>query len=186
VQEPYNPRGAADDILVDVQRTPSSDSKALLRFVNRWGLLGVGIPGARDFGTDGVELLGEWLSRLRQWIETLHALRRGKEKQTTWAGFAALLNEHLGGVHPTVSATDRGLQPTFRAERLLDILCFELWDQATGGRRLRRCPECGALFIPGRANQEYCTRLCANRPTVRKWKLEQKRKKNMAERQKEN
>ena len=60
-----------------------------------------------------------------------------------------------------------------------------LWDQATEGKRLRRCPECRALFPPRRANQRYCTRLCANRPTVRKWKRAQKRKKAMADREKE-
>ena len=179
--EPYRPMNIAADILLDVQRTRPEDVKALLRFVNRWGLLGVGIPGAPDFGTDGVAISSEWVARLRQWVETLHALKGGREKETTWAEFAKILNEHLGGVHPSVSITDRGVQRTFRAVRLLDVLCFELWDQATEGKRLRRCPECRALFIPRRANQEYCTRLCANRPTVRKWKREQRRKQRMGQ-----
>ncbi len=183
-QERYNPFEVADRILLDVQRTRSDDEKAILQFVNRWGLLGIGIPGAADFGADGVTFTGEWLALLRQWIETLHALRRGKERETTWAEFAATLNKHLDGVQPRLSVSERSLQRTFAAKRLLDALCFELWDQATEGKRMRRCPECHALFTPGRANQEYCTRLCANRPTVRKWKLEQRRKKRIARQRK--
>ena len=184
-QELYRPMEVAADILLDVQRTRPEETRALLRFVDRWGVLGVGIPGAPDFGADDVGLTGEWLSRLGHWIETLHALKSGRETGTTWVEFAGMLNEHLGGVHPSVRLTDHGLGRTFRADRLLDALCFELWDQATEGKRLRRCPECRALFPPRRANQRYCTRLCANRPTVRKWKRAQKRKKAMADREKE-
>src|SRR5712692_9699129 len=36
----YNPVPVAAEILLDVQRTPAHDPKALLRFVNKWGILG--------------------------------------------------------------------------------------------------------------------------------------------------
>jgi len=116
------------------------------------------------------------ISELRAWIETFHGLRSGKDKTTTWAEFASTLNEHLGHVHPALSVAREGPRQTYRVERLRDALWFELWNQATEGRRLRRCPECRALFCPGRSNQKYCTHLCANRPTVRRWKRAQKRK----------
>ena len=46
----------AAEILLDVQRAAAAEMPASgLGFVNRWGLLGVGIPGAEDFPTDGVE-----------------------------------------------------------------------------------------------------------------------------------
>src|SRR5437773_319349 len=131
----------ATGVLLDVQRTTAGDPRALLRFVTRWGLLGIGIPGASDFGADDVTSTGEWLVRLRQWIEDLHALRRGITSDTTWAKFAATLNEQLVGIHPVmITATAGGLERGFRAKRLLDALLFELWDQATEGQRVRRAP----------------------------------------------
>jgi hypothetical protein len=184
-QDFYDPMSCADKILIDVQRTRLDDAKALLGFVNRWGVLGVGIHGVPDFGADEVALSSNWLKQLQQWTEILYALENGEETNTTWAEFAAALNEHLNGIHPFVIATDRRAKRGFRASRLLDALCYALWNQAsTEGNRLRRCPECHALFAPGRANQEYCDRRCANRPTVRKWKHEQRRKRQLERRRK--
>jgi uncharacterized C2H2 Zn-finger protein len=183
-REPYDPIAVAGEIFLDVQRAAPEEGRSLLRFVTRWGLLGVGIPGASDFGADAIAVVGTWLSQLKEWIETVHRLRRGTEKGRTWDDFAATLNPHLQRIHPALGAGANGLERRFRADRLLDVLCFALWDQVTDGAHLRRCPECRALFIPSRANQEYCGHLCANRPTVRRWKKKQK-KKRLAEREKE-
>ncbi len=174
----YSPAEHASEILVHGQRAAAaSDPKALLRFVNQWGLLGVGASGAETFPADSVALTGEWLNRLTQWIETLHALESGNPPHATWEDFARTLNEHLQAIHPIAIPSARGgLRPGHRAHRLLDILLFELWEQATEGKHHRQCPECRALFIPSRSNQQYCARLCANRPTVRKWKKKDKEK----------
>jgi hypothetical protein len=184
--EYYNPMTAAADILLDVQRVESEDPKALLRFVNKWGRLGVGVP--RDaFFLDGVVLTGRYLTQLKEWIEALEALQHGKKRPRrsskslltrpwTWRDLAFELSEHLRDIHLGAVAERPKLVAVYRPRHLLDALWLELWRQATEMKRSRRCPECRVLFIPGRANQQYCTRLCANRPTVRAWKRKQKDK----------
>ncbi len=183
---PYNPIAVANAILLDVQRTSADDPKSLLRFVNRWGVLGVGIPGAPAFPADAVALTREWLARLTGWMEALYALQRRQKTTLTWRALADQLNDALRGAHPAARpAKTGGLEPVFRVERLLDALCVALWEQAADLGHFRRCPECRALFVPGRANQEYCSRLCANRPTVRKWRRAQRRKQQQTRRPKE-
>jgi hypothetical protein len=185
----------AADILLDVQRVESADPKALLRFVNKWGRLGVGVP--RDaFFLDGVVLTGRYLSQLKEWIEALEALQRGRKRMRqspkpsltrpwAWDGLAFVLSEQLRNIHLGAVAASRKLVAVYRPRNLLEALWLELWRQATEMKRYRRCPECRALFVPGRANQQYCTRLCANRPTVRAWKRKQQEKKRAQQRQTE-
>src|SRR5713226_8003780 len=45
----YDPVPHAASILLDGQRAAGRDPKALLRFVNKWGMLGIGVPGDRSF-----------------------------------------------------------------------------------------------------------------------------------------
>jgi len=193
--EYYNPMKVAADVLLDVQRTAGEDRKALLRFVNKWGMLGVGVPGD-SFFLDGVDFTGRCLTQLKEWIEGFEALQRGKKRMRrslkrspgrpwTWRTLAFELSEHVREVHLGAVRARRRLLAVYRPRNLFDALWLELWRQATEVKRHRRCPECRALFIPGRANQQYCTRLCANRPTVRAWKRKQKDKKTAEQRQKE-
>jgi hypothetical protein len=163
----YDPLDVAKDIILDAQRVSNTGLETVVRFVNKWGVLGVGIPGVERFPFDGVRLTRHWIQRLSRWLQALEELQKGPGARLTWAGLAEELNPVLGGVHPGLRVTDQGVDPIYRVSRLLDALCLEIWEQATAGMQLRRCPECRALFLPGRSNQRYCGRLCANRPTVR-------------------
>ncbi len=240
---PYDPVEEAAEILRDVQRSAGDDPKALLRFVNRWGPLGVGVPLDRNF-LDGVRYTGRKLSELKDWLEGLKALQQGRlalrpitpswvatidgiierfEKQLetrrdtaprvrvedggrtlvfpvpqmsrrqikqrirelqrdkrkprawTWKDIVFMLNENLREVRLGATRQKSSLVSLYFPNRLLEVLWLEAWKEATGVNRFRRCPECHVLFVPGRANQEYCTHLCANRPTVRRAKLRRKR-----------
>jgi len=227
----YNPVEVASEILLDAQRAAGDDPKALLRFVNKWGQLGVGVPGDPQF-LDGVESTGYCLTLLKEWIEAFRALQQGrnplqseppewikalptlratkirsyervygdrkalvfapewvkaprpkmKRPRWTWLKLAFALNEQLREIELAAYPEKRGLLPIYRPRNLYRTLWLEVWRQATGMNQFRRCPECRALFTPGRANQQYCTRQCANRPTVRRWKREQKRKRKIAQR----
>ncbi len=173
----YEPLAVAPEILLDVQRTRADDPPALLRFVNRWGQLGVGIPGAREFGADGVAFTGEYLAWLSELVQTLHALQCGEKTAMSWNDVAEQLSHALADVHFGARPTKHALVPRFPVPRLLDALLLEVWAMATGGKRLRQCPECQALFIHGREDKRYCTAACAKRRTVREWKRRQRRKK---------
>ncbi len=177
--ERYNPVDVAKNILLDVQRTEADNPQALLRFVTKWGRLGIGIPDEETFPFDGVAATGQCLVWLQRWLEAYHELKRGRKTEAAWPTLAEMLRGALAGIQPDCRPMKRGLDPLYRVPRLLDALWLEVWEIATEGKRLRRCPECRALFLPGRANQDYCTHQCANRPTVRRAK--QKRKVMMAQ-----
>lgn len=171
----YDLTEVADEILTDAQSAAGGDPKTLLHFVNRWGVLGVGVPGYQEFSFDGVELTHQHLSWLKERIEALGALRGRRQTSATWADLAFDLNSVLGGIHPAARPTGHGLVPVHHLSRLWDALCFRLWERATESRRLRRCPECRTLFFPRRVSHKYCTRRCVNRITVRRWRRKQKR-----------
>jgi len=179
----YNPTDSLREVLSAAQQAAAAGTaKAALAFVNRWGTLGVGIPDDETAEWDGVELTLEWLRRVRNWLEGYRDLTKGKKTNAAWASLRDVLAgaEMLGSVRHDVRASERGLQACFRLPTLLSAIAVGLWDTAVAGdRRLRRCPECSALFVPSRTNQEFCTRLCANRPTVRA----AKRKRRLRERQ---
>lgn len=170
----YNPIVVAGEIILDVQRIPPTNPVALLRFVNKWGHLGVGIPGQEGFGYDGVLVTGKYLQKITWWIETYQALQNKMEVDSSFGELASFLNGVLGEIHPGVNPTKKGLNPIYRVSRFIDALWLECWETATSGKKLNRCPDCRALFLPGRANQMYCTRRCAIRPTVRKAKAKKR------------
>lgn len=178
----YEPLKVAAEILLDVQRTRADDPHALLRFVNRWGRLGVGIRGAPEFDVDGVELTGEWLAWLTAMVQTLGALQHGQKAPMDWQGVADEFTQALAWVHFGAQPAKHGLVPAFPVPRLLDALMLEVWGMATGGKRLRQCPECQALFIHGREDKRYCTAACARRRTVREWKRKHRRKRGTTRR----
>jgi hypothetical protein len=174
----YEPLAVAPEILLDVHRTRVDDPTALLRFVNRWGPLGVGIPGAPQFEADGVAFAGEHLAWLSGLAQTLHALQRGEKTAMSWNEMADQLTRALANVHFGARPTKHALVPHFPVPRLLDALVLEVWDMATEGKRLRQCPECQALFIHGREDKRYCSAACAKRRTVREWKRRQRRRRD--------
>ncbi len=171
----YDPVPVAAEILLDAQRGATADAQGLLDFVNRWGCLGVGIPGKEDFGADGVGKTGEAFRELAAWIEALHALQRGRRTTHTWVDVVELFESRLRGVRLSASLTREGLVPRLPVLRLLDALYLELWGVATGGKRLRRCKRCEHFFIRGREDQIFCTGRCARLWHVRRWKQQQRR-----------
>lgn len=172
---PYDPVPVAAEILLDAQQAATADAQGLLDFVNRWGRLGVGIPGKEDFGADGVGKTREALRELAGWVATLHALQRGKPDTRNWPDVIELFESRLGGVRLSARLTREGLVPRLPLVRLLDALYLELWGAATGGKRLRRCKRCERFFIRGREDQIFCTGRCARLWHVRRWKRRHRR-----------
>jgi hypothetical protein len=167
---PYRPIPLADEILLEAQQAARADRQGLLGFVNRWGLLGVGIPGKPDFGADGVEHTGEALRTLSAWMAALHALQQGTGTPHTWAELIEVFEVQLEGVRFSAHLGRRGLVPRLPVRRLLDALYLELWSVATGGKRLRRCKRCAHFFLRTRPDRIFCTGRCARLWHVRKWK----------------
>lgn len=172
----YNPAAKGKEIWLDIQRCSPEDPKALLKFVNKWGRLGIGIPEEELFPFDAVIATGQYLKTISRWIQTYEALQKGRTKESSFKTLAFYLNEFLTGIRPGVQPTKKGLDPIYQVSRLSDVLWLECWEMATTGKQLLRCPECRAYFLPGRANQMYCNRRCAIRPTVRKAKAKKRKK----------
>jgi len=61
----YKPLEKSEDILVEVSRLTLSDPSEVLRFVNKWGRLGVGVPGEENYNFDAVTLTVKYLRLLR-------------------------------------------------------------------------------------------------------------------------
>src|SRR4029434_6981173 len=113
----YNPLDFTRQILAAVQQAAAGNKeRASLGFVNRWGRLGVGIPGDPYASWDGVALTHERLRQVRDWIEAYAALSKGKATAATWPSLGDFLNsdEMLAGVHHEAADTERGLVPRFR------------------------------------------------------------------------
>jgi hypothetical protein len=160
-------------LLRDVQRVDLSDTNKVLGFVTRWGPLGIGAPPDDTFLFDGVAAAIAHLRQVRRWLEAFHALQRGARgapSVATWSSLADGLHAHLSGVHLSARATDRGLVVLYSVTTLIDSIWLEVWNIATEGKRLRRCRECSTLFPPSRLDQVFCTKRCADRPAIRKWK----------------
>ena len=171
----YDPIPVASAILLDAQRAATADAQGLLTFVNRWGVLGVGIPGKDDFAADSVTKTGEALRELSEWIGTLNALQRRRATDRTWTDVVQLFETRLGGVRLSATVQSGTLVPRLPVARLLDALYLELWGVATRGKQLRQCKRCARFFIRGREDQIFCTGPCARLWHVRKWKRAHRR-----------
>ena len=137
----------------------------------------MGIPGAEDFGADGVGWTGEALRELTGWIQALYALQHRQPTPLTWVELATMFEVRLAGVHLGARPLRHGLVPRFPLRRLLDALYLELWGLATEAKRLRRCPRCTHFFIRGREDQKFCTGRCARLWHVKRWKKKQRQQK---------
>lgn len=182
---PYDPLKVAAAILLDAQGVAVDDPAALLAFVNRWGRLGVGLPGADDFGADGVQRTGAALRELTGWMGILYALQQGRPTTATWIGLAEMLQARLGGVHLGARPMRVGLRPVFPLRRLLEALYLELWGLATQAKRLRQCPRCQHFFIRGREDQIFCTGRCARLWHVKRWKQRARQRRRRHQHQEE-
>ena len=182
----YDPVPVTDDILTDVSRLDLERSERLLAFVNHRGCLGVGIPippsvrsegwtGGRDRyirSFDGVQVTRKWLAWIQKRLVALADLQEGRRRD--WDEFAFDLSSVLGNIRPATRPMANGLVPCYSVPRLLDALFLGMWQRATGGARMRRCPECGALFMPDRRDQMYCKtdgqQKCARRASVKRFR----------------
>ncbi len=174
----YDPLGRdGDDIFLDLQAIRFNDAADLLRFVNDWGTLGVGIPGAPNCRVDGVELAGQRLATLASWL-TATRRARGKSGELTRAQVSDELLAEL--THPlgSQSAIDYIRNGRFLLPSLWTALCLRLWESVHGELRLRSCANdrCRRTFVVRRKSQRFCTWACGNRWTVRRWKQKQRKR----------
>jgi predicted RNA-binding Zn ribbon-like protein len=180
----YKPTERSDEILEEVTKLDTASSAALLGFVRKWGLLGVGFPGWEDFAEcESVEQARQKLNLLRDCVSFYFTWYGGAKSRTTAertqgaVGLAETLGALLGRVHPAVRVHAGKFEPFHRVHSLMDAISLQLWMQVTEAKRFRRCPEpiCKALFVPGREDQEYCSRACVNRANVRNWRRKRRK-----------
>jgi hypothetical protein len=143
-----------------------------------------------------VKLLAKWLWAMQQrrWHDpALPSLRQvqnlirnnplplqsGTRPRAYWAAFAGELNKCLSPVRPHLILGNEGLHQHFRPRCLAELLYLTIWRAATDEHSiLRECRCCRGLFSVLRTNQKkkYCSRVCKNRFTVRKWRSKQAKK----------
>lgn len=87
-----------------------------------------------------------------------------------WRAFASSIEEHLRRIHPAMRwEPGRGPVPTWRVRAPIDAIWAAIWDEATTGGKIVRCPGCHTWFSRSRRNQVYCSDACANRARFRRW-----------------
>jgi hypothetical protein len=95
---------------------------------------------------------------------------RGDRERRHWQAFGASLDRHLRGIYPAIGwDRDAGAIPAWTASRLIEVLWATVWDWATRGGSLRRCPHCQAFFPAEDPRKQYCSRECVNRASAAKW-----------------
>jgi hypothetical protein len=95
--------------------------------------------------------------------------RRDYPKLHTLA-FAGWVTRYLEGVHPTIHwDADAGIIPAWVVRSPIELLWTTLWDWATRGGRLRRCPRCRAYFPAEHASKRFCSHECAGRASAARW-----------------
>jgi hypothetical protein len=161
------------------------DTKAVLTFVKRWGLL-------RQEWYAEVAGTCAWLRAAKMAITDLYDLqnRRSTPTNTEWEELAFDVNSLVGGMHFAVRATPDGLRPVFRAARLADAIGLRLFERATSAERLRQCiyDRCRAFFTPERRDQIYCKtageQRCARRASLERLRTRRRkeRRRNRAAR----
>jgi hypothetical protein len=182
----YDPFRHGAAIFADAQRVRVDDEPSVVRFLRRWGRLGVGIPGAPDFPADGVEQTSARFGDLQRGIDAYERIQKRRAQPGEVDRLAAFLRDELSGIRFSVrrgTHAASGREPLlamFPVASLWQALCLELWDVVTGGKRLRRCPACDTRFVPGRSNKTYCERGCGNRKYQRERRRRERKQRRRA------
>jgi len=204
VVELYDPREHREAIWTEVRNLDPDQPDDLLRFVNHWGVLGVGNPimaWRQDlFPFDSVAVMADWvrmrqgvlsayqalrLRRPRRWAEVANLLGPGfeagvrsilqnPEAMVTWPLLAEALNHLVGPLRHHVTAEGTHLRPVYALRFLADFINLELWQHVTLGKDFRRCAGCQDAFLPARPNQDYHSEACGNKARQRAWRDRQR------------
>jgi hypothetical protein len=186
----HHPLPSADEILQDISELPVAepspagpvrrlaDNDAVLRFVNKWGVLGVGVgTGPRRVALlDGVAETHHHLAWIQHTQRRIFLFQDGRPLSgDSWTELAwELNNSAIADIRPLAVPTKNGLGFQFQPRRLLDVLCLRLLEFGTGTEKLRQCKECSALFVPDRRDQIYCKtggeQVCARRASLRAYR----------------
>jgi hypothetical protein len=134
---------------------------------------------ARDWRSPALPTLDEtWrFTQGRPWANA-PSLSGPERERTYWRAFTLELTKHLDGVQPTLrwDPDQRRGVPAWTAQRPLDVLYTEIWDWATEGKQIRKCPNCSSYFQSSRKNKLDCTRSCACVASVRRSRRKPRRK----------
>jgi hypothetical protein len=191
--ELYDPRAHREAIFTEVRNLDPDQPDDLLRFVNHWGVLGVGNPvmgwNPVLFPFDSVAVMAEWVRmrqvvlsayltlrvrRPRRWADVADVLGpsfgagvwsilQDPEARVTWPLLAEALNHLVGPLRHHVMAEGTRLRPVYALRSLADLINLELWRHVTLGKDFRRCAGCQDAFLPSRPNQAYHSVACGNK-----------------------
>lgn len=134
------------------------------------------VQGVSIFGTTDPYLSG--FARRRSLLMLARATpdqrgdwRKVSTSELHWRAFSVSLVGHLQTIHPVIrfDPATGGALPAWRSRVPIDVLWVAIWDYATQGGRIVRCPNCQEWFVRDRRNKEYCSATCANRATSRRW-----------------
>lgn len=164
----YDPFAQVPELLPAATSVPEGDQQALVRFVDRWGLLGIVNPGDAVKMWDSVQATWWELARLRRLTAWLGALKAGRPegrpdlaeisrmltgvpaapsarelRRIHWQAFAASLSAALRSCVLVPELTPNGstavpVRQSWRPRRLLDVLYLALWQHATEADQVLR------------------------------------------------
>jgi hypothetical protein len=202
----YDPVSEADGLVGAALRVRPDDPRAILAFVNEWGVLGVGAGGGtRLAGVESFTLAQDMFRKFRALVGLYKHLEAGRpvsalderspegtvllprlesrkerDRERIWAAFSRALYPFLRGIAIGVRWDARGGRrgPSFHVTRLYEVLFLTLWGWATDGTKLRQCRRgrCGSLFVVQRSDQVYCNRGCASHAAVDRFRKNARRR----------
>jgi hypothetical protein len=182
----YDPTQEADTILTEASTLDPEDDETLLRFLNKWGLLGLVAPDnavqfwdsvfqtrhevgriKRLAGWLGAMKAGRWrsgslpsMSEVRKLVPDIpRQLTLGGRSRAYWLAFANELNQALWGcpVRAILLSEGHSVRRHFLPRCLRDVLYLTLWRYASDEDAvLRECLGCHGLFSVSRTNNRKC------------------------------
>jgi hypothetical protein len=159
----------SDDALREALLTLIAEPDRAAAITSGEDLLALTMVGAPDPYVSGV-------ARRAVFLRAVHAADLGTWRDTGvtapelhWRAFSVSLEDHLRLVHPMIRVSKTGPAPAWRVTAPIDVLWAEIWNFATLGGRIVRCPDCREWFVRDRRNKTYCGATCANRATSRRW-----------------
>lgn len=88
-----------------------------------------------------------------------------------------MIDPYLKGIRRELEVGPERIQSVFRPDALVNVVFWELANIADGVTLIRRCKECGKLFIGTDARQQYCNATCSGRHRIKKFRAKPKRRK---------